>query len=114
MKALASVLVVGAFFSPGCASRFASDAANGHESGLEPGMTRNQVMARLGETNHRRVTGSGECWVYHLDDGQGFVPWNHGYRARFRIVDFDRDGKVIGWRVSDSSFNFATNSVPGN
>ena len=77
-------------------------------------MTRKQVVARLGETNHRRATVDGESWVYPLTDGHGFVPWNHGYRARFRIVDFDRNGKVIGWRVSDSSFSWATNSVPGN
>ena len=114
MKALASLLVVGALFSAGCAGRFASDAANGDESGLKPGMTRKQVVARLGETNHRRATGSGESWVYNLDDGQGFVPWNHGYRARFRIVDFDGEGQVIGWRVSDSNSSFVTNSVPGN
>jgi len=112
MRQLASLFAVGALFSAGCARPVAPEpVVEGNDPGLKPGMTRKQVVARYGETNHRRANPGGESWVYNLNHGHGFVPWNHGYRAIFRVIEFDRDGRVIGWRDQDSSLE--TNAPPG-
>jgi hypothetical protein len=60
----------------------------------EIGMTKDQIVALYGPTNHRRVASEGETWVYNLSTGDAFIPWTSGYRPRLRIVIFDQDGKV--------------------
>ncbi len=39
-------------------------------------------------------------WIYHLNMGEAFIPFNFGYRPKIRIVNFDKDGKVARWSYS--------------
>ncbi len=104
MKKLVPLLMAGAFLFGGCASDKASEpkavAANNNEKNPEVGMTKERVEALYGKTNNIRVGSDGETWVYNLNMGEAFIPWNFGYRPKMRIIDFDKDGKVKSWSYS--------------
>jgi hypothetical protein len=63
----------------------------------EVGMTKDDVIAMYGKTDNIQFSSQGETWVYHLNMGEAFIPFNFGYRPKIRIVQFDRDGKVASW-----------------
>jgi len=63
----------------------------------EVGMTKEQVIALYGKTDNIQASSEGETWIYHLNMGEAFIPFNFGYRPKIRIINFDRDGKVARW-----------------
>ena len=104
MKKLIPVFMAGALVFVGCASdKSASEpkaAAGSQEKNPEVGMTKDQVEALYGKTNNIRVGSDGETWVYNLNMGEAFIPWNFGYRPKTRIIEFGQDGKVKSWSYS--------------
>ena len=70
------------------------------EKNPEVGMTKEQVIALYGKTDNIQASSDGETWMYHLNMGEAFIPFNFGYRPKIRIVNFDRDGKVARWSYS--------------
>ena len=66
----------------------------------EVGMTKDQVIAMYGKTDNIQASSDGETWIYHLNMGEMFIPFNFGYRPKTRIVTFDKDGKVARWSYS--------------
>jgi len=66
----------------------------------EVGMTREQVIALYGKTDNIQASSDGETWIYHLNMGEAFIPFNFGYRPKIRIINFDKDGKVARWSYS--------------
>ena len=86
----------------------ASDKENGanasqkqqEQKDPEVGMTKEQVLAMYGKTDNIQASSEGETWIYHLNMGEAFIPFNFGYRPKIRIIQFDKDGKVIRWNYS--------------
>ena len=62
----------------------------------EIGMTKDQILAMYGKTNNIRVSNQGETWTYD-NFGEAHIPFNFGFRAKMRIIIFDKDGKVTNW-----------------
>ncbi len=103
MKKLIPIMMAAAFLFAGCASDKASEpkaAAQNQEKNPEVGMTKDQVVALYGKTNNMRVGSEGETWIYDMNMGERFIPWNYGYRPKMRIIEFDKDGKVKSWSYS--------------
>lgn len=104
MKKLIPVLAAAALIFGGCTSNDSSSqakpAAQANEKNPEVGMTKDQVVALYGKTDNIRVGSDGESWIYNLNMGEQFIPFNFGYRPKLRIVDFDKDGKVKSWSYS--------------
>jgi len=103
MKKFIPLLMASAVLLTGCASDKASEpapAAASNEKNPEVGMTKDQVIALYGKTNSMRVGSDGETWIYNLNMGEQFIPWNFGYRPKTRIIEFDKDGKVKSWSYS--------------
>ena len=70
------------------------------EKNPEVGMTMDQVVALYVKTENKQVSREGETWIYNLNMGEAFIPWNFGYRPKMRIVNFGMDGKVKSWSYS--------------
>lgn len=68
-----------------------------NEKNPEIGMTKEQVLALYGKTDNIQASSEGETWIYHLNMGEAFIPFNFGYRPKMRIIVFDKDGKVAHW-----------------
>lgn len=104
MKKFIPLLLAAAFLFAGCASdntgSQSKPAAQSKDKVPELGMTKDQVIALYGKTDNIRLSSDGESWVYNLNMGEAFIPWNFGYRPKLRIVDFDKDGKVKSWSYS--------------
>jgi hypothetical protein len=104
MKKFIPVFAAATLFFAGCASDNAGSqpkpAADSNEKKPEVGMTKDQVVAMYGKTDNMRVSSDGETWIYNLNMGEAFIPWNFGYRPKMRIIDFDKDGKVKSWSYS--------------
>ena len=104
MKYFIPLLMAGALLGAGCASDKSNAepkaATANEEKNPEVGMTKDQVIALYGKTNNMRVGSDGETWVYNLNMGEAFIPWNFGYRPKTRIIEFDKDGKVKSWSYS--------------
>jgi hypothetical protein len=107
MKKLVPVFAGAALFFAGCASDNSTSSssqpkptAESKEKNPEVGMSKDQVLAMYGKTDNVRVSSEGETWIYNLNMGEAFIPWNFGYRPKFRIVDFDKDAKVKSWSYS--------------
>ena len=66
----------------------------------EVGMTKDQILALFGKTDNIQESNLGETWIYNLNMGEMFIPFNFGYRPRMRIINFDKDGKVSSWNYS--------------
>ena len=105
MKKFLPVFAAAALLFGGCASDNNNDSkpkqtAPDNEKKPEVGMTKEQVVGLYGKTDNVRVSSEGETWIYNLNMGEAFIPWNFGYRPKMRIVDFDKDGKVKSWSYS--------------
>ena len=95
---LTCVLLVG-----GCASdKAGSDTSSAQQKQKDPevGMTKEQVIALYGKTDNVQKSSEGETWIYHLNMGEAFIPFNFGYRPKVRIINFDKDGRVAHWSYS--------------
>jgi len=89
--------------SGGCASdKSGSDTSSAQQKQKDPevGMTKDQIVAMYGKTDNVQVSSEGETWIYHLNMGEAFIPFNFGYRPKIRIINFDKDGKVAHWSYS--------------
>ena len=75
-------------------------AAQQKQKNPEVGMTKEQIITMYGKTDNMQVSSEGETWIYNLNMGEAFIPFNFGYRPKFRIIQFDKDGKVIKWSYS--------------
>ncbi len=97
------LLLTCALLVGGCASdKAASDSSSAQQKQKDPevGMTKDQVIAMYGKTDNVQVSSEGETWIYHLNMGEAFIPFNFGYRPKIRIINFDNDGKVAHWSYS--------------
>lgn len=63
-------------------------------------MSKDQVRAMFGNTDHVRLSSETETWIYNLNASQAWS-WNQGYRPRLRTIDFDNEGKVKSWKFSE-------------
>ena len=66
----------------------------------EVGMSKEQVVAMFGKTDNIHMTNEGETWIYNLNMGEMFIPFNFGYRPKTRMIYFDKDSKVARWSYS--------------
>ena len=57
-------------------------------------------MDRYGKPGNIRATTDGEVWMYNLDKGEKIIPWTKGYQQRWRIVEFDHEGRVKSFSES--------------
>src|SRR5438128_3936118 len=97
------VLLTCALLVGGCASdKAGSDTSSAQQKQKNPevGMTKEQIIAMYGKTDNMQVSSEGETWIYNLNMGEAFIPFNFGYRPKIRIIQFDKDGKVNKWSYS--------------
>ena len=98
------MLLAAGFLFAGCASHDAgsqSQPAAQNQAGVPVvGMTKEQVIGLYGKTDDIRLGSHGETWVYNLNRGEVFIPWNLGYRPKLRVVDFDQHGQVKSFSSS--------------
>ena len=95
------VLLICALLVGGCASdKGESSGAQQKQKDPEVGMTKDQVIALYGKTDNVQASSEGETWIYHLNMGEAFIPFNFGYRPKMRIINFDKEGKVAHWSYS--------------
>jgi hypothetical protein len=66
----------------------------------EVGMTKEQIIALYGKTDNIQASSDGETWIYNLNMGEAFIPFNFGYRPKMRIINFGPTGIVTAWRYS--------------
>lgn len=104
MKKLLIAVLGSALLACGCASDKSeeqkSSQAQQKEKDPEVGMTKEQVIAMYGKTDNIQTSSDGETWIYRLNMGEAFIPFNFGYRPKIRIIQFDKDGKVAHWSYS--------------
>jgi hypothetical protein len=97
-------LVIGSVLISGCASDVDKDAKQvqkqQQEKNPEVGMTKAQILSMYGKTDNIQMASEGETWIYHLNVGEAFIPFNFGYRPKTRIITFDQEGKVSHWSYS--------------
>jgi len=67
------------------------------EKNPDVGMTKEQVIQLYGKTDSKSMTSEGETWIYNLNMGERFIPFNFGYRPKTRIVNFGKDQLVASW-----------------
>ena len=60
-------------------------------------MSKQDVIALYGKTDNIHASSEGETWVYHLNMGEAFIPFNFGYRPKMRVINFGPDGRVVHW-----------------
>ena|SRR5216117_478486 len=95
------ILLTCALLVGGCASdKGESSRAQQKQKDPEVGMTKDQIIAMYGKTDNVQMSSEGETWIYHLNMGEAFIPFNFGYRPKIRIINFDKDGKVARWSYS--------------
>ena len=75
-------------------------AQTNNDKNPEVGWSKEQVVALYGKTDNMRVGSEGETWIYNLNMGEQFIPFNIGYRPKLRIIVFGPDGKVKSWSYS--------------
>jgi outer membrane protein assembly factor BamE (lipoprotein component of BamABCDE complex) len=104
MKTLMLLMVAAGLLVCGCATEDKGSqgkpVANASEKNPEVGMTKDQIIALYGKTDNQQAGSDGETWIYNLNMGEAFIPFNFGYRPKLRIIHFDKDGKVASWSYS--------------
>jgi len=109
MKKYFVVTLACVFLAVGCASE--NGNGNGDNQGQkakqssekkpEVGMTKEEIIGLYGKTDNVQSSSEGETWVYNMNMGEAFIPFNFGYRPKLRIITFDKDGKVVRWNFSN-------------
>jgi hypothetical protein len=104
MKITSIVMLGLALVFTGCATQSGDSKppakAKTEEKTPQVGMTKEEVIQMFGKTDHQNITSEGETWVYNLNMGEAFIPFNFGYRPKTRIINFGRDGRVASWSYS--------------
>jgi len=102
MKIISLTLLALALVFSGCATNDASSPPKQKEADKTPqvGMTKDQVVQMFGKTDNKNITSEGETWIYNLNMGEMFIPFNFGYRPKTRIINFGKDGLVSSWSYS--------------
>jgi outer membrane protein assembly factor BamE (lipoprotein component of BamABCDE complex) len=104
MKKFIPFLLAAVFIFAGCTTNETASqpkpTAQDNGKNPEVGMTRDQVVSLYGKTDNIRASSEGETWIYNLNMGEQFIPFNFGYRPKLRIIEFDKEGKVKGWSYS--------------
>jgi predicted small secreted protein len=108
MKSKIIVLLTCAFIVGGCATDNNGSGSDQQKAAQadkdkkpEIGMTKDQILAMYGKTDNIQASSEGETWIYNMNMGEAFIPWNFGYHPKMRIVTFDKDGKVVHWNYSN-------------
>ena len=81
-------------------TKSSSSQGSRRKPAARPAQTKDQIVAMYGKTDNVQVSSEGETWMYHLNMGEAFIPFNFGYRPKIRIINFDKDGKVAHWSYS--------------
>ena len=84
----------------GCASDDAISKVERTGDELRIGTTKERVVALYGLADDIRRDSEGELWIYYLNVGKQFVPWNLGYSPELRVIQFDETGRVKSWNES--------------
>lgn len=75
------------------------------EADLKPaqGMTKAQIIDMYGPNPRTTQINSdgGETWVYHVNPGAAWIPFNYGYRAKFHSITFDGSGVVTSFSITE-------------
>jgi hypothetical protein len=105
MKRIALLLFALALTACGCATNGDNSMARTEqkkpaEKNPEVGMTKAQVIDLYGKTDNIQASSEGETWIYNLNMGEAFIPFNFGYRPKMRIITFGPDGLVKSWSYS--------------
>jgi outer membrane protein assembly factor BamE (lipoprotein component of BamABCDE complex) len=105
MKTIIILLAASSLLFTGCQTSQSDGSTSAkktrkEEKQPEVGMTKEQVLALYGKTDNKRMTSEGETWIYNLNMGEMFIPFNFGYRAKTRVVNFDKNGLVASWSYS--------------
>src|SRR5437016_8547841 len=91
LTSLFLLLALGLLFS-GCATTESGSSAQTTQKQAdknpEVGMTKDQVIQLYGKTDSIHATNTGETWIYRLNMGEAFIPFNFGYRPKVRIINF--------------------------
>jgi hypothetical protein len=103
-KALLLTLSLGLIIT-GCATNDPNSTAKTEqkkpsEKNPEVGMTKAQVLELYGKTDNIQASSEGETWIYNLNMGEAFIPFNFGYRPKMRVINFGTDGLVKSWSYS--------------
>lgn len=105
MKIIITLFVASSLLLAGCQSTQSDGSTTAKKSKKEEkqpevGMTKDQVTALYGKTDNRRITSEGETWIYNLNMGEMFIPFNFGYRPKTRVINFDKNSLVTSWSYS--------------
>ena len=104
MKIASLVALALSLIASGCATQSGGSTApkqqQPSEKNPEVGMTKAQVIALYGKTDNVSISSEGETWIYNLNMGEAFIPFNFGYRPKLRVIYFGQDGLVKSWSYS--------------
>ena len=109
LSVLAFSTVVATSFLSGCASnsgnakqdRNSAKSSDSEEKKIRKGMTKAQVREEFGENPRNITTGTqGESWTYYLNEGEAWIPYNFGHRAKILTVHFNSEGRVKDYSYS--------------
>ena len=67
---------------------------------LEVGMSKDDVREKYGNPTAMTQTSNGDQWYYD-NRGEAYIPFNFGYRYKFRSFLFGNDGRVKAFHVDD-------------
>lgn len=102
-------LITATGFLTGCAGskketsreRKSAKTEDSEEKKIRIGMTKAQVRQEFGEKPRNITTGSrGESWTYYLNEGEAWIPYNYGHRAKILTVYFDSNDRVKDYSYS--------------
>ena len=80
----------------GCAStkdeapKTQTSSHNPKDLNPEVGMTKEEVISRYGKTDRINSSSDGEVWVYLLNMGEAFIPFNFGYHPKVLSIVFEQ------------------------
>jgi hypothetical protein len=103
---IAVMLACAVVLAGGCATENGGDNSQQSQSKQsdkkpEVGMTKEEIIGMYGKTENIQSSSDGETWIYNMNMGEAFIPFNFGYRPKTRIITFGPDGKVTRWNYSN-------------
>jgi len=103
---IALMLACAVVLAGGCATENGGDNSQSSQSKQsdkkpEVGMTKEEIIGMYEKTDNIQSSSDGETWIYNMNMGEAFIPFNFGYRPKTRIIVFGPDGKVTRWNYSN-------------